>query len=351
MEFSMNLKKKGIYFYFSNPDLYYLSVCLAEGFEQIGIPVYSNCSHYKKTYDNNCLLFEKSAVHPGDVALCVVDLSYYASGSQEVNCGLEKVSKFVQKYPEVPHVFISQSDDTLSLTSDSEAPFLVTHENQFKQLPGKRLPWAFGISNEMIAEAARSAEHNFHCQRKRVLLRNFKPSFNQPVRLALDLILVPKLEQYFRIDREVSKGGRFQRSHFSKLSSYIGCLAYGGTFEEDLARNDYFANKFNNHHHLLKEPIIVRWDSWRFWESLSCGCLTLHLDFDKYGFELPVKPTNWKHYIGLDLENISRDVDRIMDEYDRLPEIAEAGRIWALKNYSPKPVAMRFIDTMVSYGF
>jgi hypothetical protein len=248
-------------------------------------------------------------------------------------------------------VFISQSDDSRRLTIDSEAPLLVTHENRFEQLPGKRLPWAFGISNEMIAGAARSVEQYSHYQRKRVVLRNFKPSFNQSVRLALDLIFVPKLEKYFRIDRELSKGGRFQHSHFAKLSSYMGCLAYGGNFIEDLARNDYFANKFNKNRRLLKEPIIVRWDSWRFWESLTCGCLTFHLDFDKYGFELPVKLTNWKHYIGLDLENISQDVDRMMDEQDRLPEIAEAGRIWALKNYSPKPVAMRFIDTMVSCGF
>ncbi len=73
------------------------------------------------------------------------------------------------------------------------------------------------------------------------------------------------------------------------------------------------------------------------------GCLTLQLDFDKYGFELPVMPENWVHYVGLSLDNLKEDVERIFDERDRLPEIARKGRLWALQHYTPRPVATRFL--------
>jgi hypothetical protein len=94
----------------------------------------------------------------------------------------------------------------------------------------------------------------------------------------------------------------------------------------------------------LKTNRISQWDSWRFWESLAAGCVTFHVDFEKYGFELPVLPKNWEHYIGIDLDNIQESIDKIAEQPEVLEKISIQGREWVLQNYSPKAVALRFME-------
>lgn len=57
-------------------------------------------------------------------------------------------------------------------------------------------------------------------------------------------------------------------------------------------------------------------------------------------------PENWKHYVGIDLATIKQDVERIMDEWEKMEEIAANGRLWALEHYSPLAVARRFLQTV-----
>ena len=85
------------------------------------------------------------------------------------------------------------------------------------------------------------------------------------------------------------------------------------------------------------------WDSWRFWEAMAAGCVSIHADFDKYGMALPVKPVNWEHYIGIDFDRPKDAVDRIIAEPEVLERISFQGRAFALKHYSPVPVAKRFL--------
>jgi len=96
--------------------------------------------------------------------------------------------------------------------------------------------------------------------------------------------------------------------------------------------------------HFESPLVITRWDSWRFWESLSAGCLTLHLDFEKYGFQLPEMPEAWKHYIPIDLADPVGSVDRMMEVESRWEEIANTGRLWAIANYGPEAVAHRLLQ-------
>lgn len=92
------------------------------------------------------------------------------------------------------------------------------------------------------------------------------------------------------------------------------------------------------------------WDSWRFWESLAAGCATFHVDFDKYGIQLPLMPENWRHYIGIDLDNINATVDMIADDPEILERISTEGRRWAIDNYGPVPTALRFLETLSSHS-
>jgi hypothetical protein len=92
--------------------------------------------------------------------------------------------------------------------------------------------------------------------------------------------------------------------------------------------------------------LVLRWDSFRLWESFACGCLTVHLDFAKYGFALPVMPEAWTHYAPIDLDDIAGSAERIMAREKDWPRIAEAGRAWAIRHYAPKPTAERVLDAM-----
>jgi hypothetical protein len=86
------------------------------------------------------------------------------------------------------------------------------------------------------------------------------------------------------------------------------------------------------------------WDSWRFWESLAAGCVTFHIDFDKYGAVLPVMPKNGQHYIGIDLDKLEDIVRRIATNPEILERISISGRQWAMENYGPIPTAVRFLN-------
>jgi hypothetical protein len=94
------------------------------------------------------------------------------------------------------------------------------------------------------------------------------------------------------------------------------------------------------------EKRLLQWDSWRFWEALALGSVPMHVDLEKYGVELPVMPTNFKHYIGVDLSNINRTVEQVIEEKNLIYKIAKEGNEWCIVNYSPKASAKRFLETI-----
>jgi len=319
------VRKNGVYFHSLSNWLSHICLCLADGLNQLGIPVFSNI---EVQVTPSFQLGNAQGMVPNNAALIIVDIQ-----ENEIKKGLAFDLGFFH-----PRILVFSMSDTVgNFYFGDEIICFCTHENKYYRNSGKRFPWAFGISSFMIEES----EKNKADKRGNIILKNFRPSANQDIRNCLALIFLPLLEKNIEIDDRVGN------DHFERLASYIGCLAYGGYLAVNLRKNDFFANKqecaAGKKITFLKEPVILRWDSWRFWESLTCGCLTFHLDFDKYGFMLPVMPENWKHYIGLNLEDIKGDVERLMDERDKIPEIAENGRTWALAHYSPLATAKRFL--------
>lgn len=55
-------------------------------------------------------------------------------------------------------------------------------------------------------------------------------------------------------------------------------------------------------------------------------------------------PENWRHYIGIDFDNVQQSIDRIVSEPEILEKVGLEGRRWALEHYSPLPVALRFLE-------
>jgi len=60
-------------------------------------------------------------------------------------------------------------------------------------------------------------------------------------------------------------------------------------------------------------------------------------------------PENWRHYVGIDLDNMQDTVDRIADDPGILEKISAEGRQWAIENYSPVPTALRFLEMLGCY--
>jgi hypothetical protein len=90
---------------------------------------------------------------------------------------------------------------------------------------------------------------------------------------------------------------------------------------------------------------IFQFDSWRFWESMVSGCVTLHVDFEKYGVVLPIMPENEVHYIGIDLSNFE-DACRKLKSVEKFEAISCNSQRWVLENYSPKAVAKRLLSLL-----
>ena len=145
-------------------------------------------------------------------------------------------------------------------------------------------------------------------------------------------------------------GRRHYPQYYRRLTSSRACFAFGGFFAPRFSRNlDSLPLRIA--YRVVQElgmrtRAVVQFDSWRFWESLAAGCLTLHVDFDAYGCRFPVQPVNWRHYVGFDFRHLSEDVRRLRDSRSQWEDIACAGQEWVLQNYSPKAVAERFLGLL-----
>jgi hypothetical protein len=219
------------------------------------------------------------------------------------------------------------------------------HTTEFVGFPsGTRIPWGFGFQQRLLNL---TDNLDFTQPRKRVIIRNFKPSFNQSVRESLDLVLLPQLEKVITIDKTIEDDSNHTRNDnfLTRLLDSRFCLAYCGQYGSNVLLNPYIHNLLKDCQLTYSQDVfILRWDSWRLWESWVMGCIPITLDFEKYGFQLPVMPDNWQHYIGLDLGKLEEDVNKLLSlSESELDEISLNGREWVIENYSPKAVAERFL--------
>lgn len=330
---------RGIFFLSDSPTFSYAATCLADGLSQLGVPIHANISYSDPLICD--FRFECCADPARQREACCVLIDIQDSGPYN--------GQNVRITP--PHemtLALCMQDNVGEFCIDGVSAFLCTHENHFRILAGRRVPIAFGLSSSMIRRSMGLGPAE---RRNGMILRNFRPSLSQELRACLDLVLVPGLQRHFSVDTRIAGDGRWHDDYYGLLRSSLGCLAYGGYFAQDLSKNEYFMRDDTFRAFLSsvaqgRETVVLRWDSWRFWESLLFGCLTLHLDFKEYGFMLPVMPENWRHYVGINLADVRRDVERLMDERNRWDEIAWNGRMWAIEHYSPLAVARRFVKLL-----
>jgi hypothetical protein len=106
---------------------------------------------------------------------------------------------------------------------------------------------------------------------------------------------------------------------------------------------------------LASEPVILRFDSWRYYESALFGACPISLDFERYGLDTSANPVPWKEYVPINFSQINETVSRILVSLNDDPmffeNIGSNARDWILKNHSPKSMAQRLLDTMRVEGY
>jgi hypothetical protein len=346
----------------------HLFICLAEGFRELGISFYSNINYWQESPEKQEYFFRHDPdITPDDCSIVVFSNNWFNSNYPLPDNLFHAERKYLT-------VYLDGNDndkDYTKLPEYKQFDFIFkTHYNRHLNYLDNFYPWPFGLSGRILQELQEVP--NFQ-DRKRQILVNFRHwKTGHPVRNISSSLLMPQISKILQIDNSVDNkancstepyhhlqwvqtGGRHYPTYYKRLKNSIACACFGGFFVPSWPKNS--ANPINRNIQRfltktrLKSNTVVQWDSWRFWESLAAGCVTFHLDFDKYGLSLPVMPQNWRHYIGIDLDNVQAAIDRIADDPEILERISSEGRLWALQNYSPVPTALRFLETIYLQHF
>ena len=342
-----------------------LIVNLATGFKQLGIKYYASNDYWRISPDSDRSLIEATPeVTHHDCDIVVLERQWY----EENGCLPEGLFAPSRQYKTV---YLDCNDGTRTpawLPEFQHFDFIFkTHYSNHTKYPDNFYPWAFGLSERVLRELEKQtpwAEKQSH------ILVNFRnQKYSHSLRGYIQKTFVPQIEKLMTINtasddqstfpqepyhylRWAQTGRRHYPDYYQRLKESQACACFGGFFlgpwyTDNHDRGSYYLARMISKLG-IKTNRISQWDSWRFWESMAAGCVTFHVDFAKYGFNLPVMPENWRHYIGIDLDNIAESVDRIVEEPEILARISTEGRTWAIDNYGPKASALRFLETVAN---
>ena len=332
-------------------------VCLAEGLKTLENQFYADRNYWQVSPEKEYLFNYSPKITPDDCSIVILNDLWFRYG----NTLPENLFHSKRKYLTIYFELWGGADYSLKPEFRQFDFIFKAHYNHRVEYPSNIYPWAFGLSNRILQETA--VIPNFQ-ERKRNLLVNFR--VKHPVREIVHQEFIPRLENMLSVDDSCDDfdtlpggaydylmwqqtGRRHYPSYYKRLRDSSACACFGGQLRRSWPRKLVAKSKL--WHRVLNKldlqtPRIMKWESWRFWEALAAGCVPFHVDYKKYGVSLPVMPENWRHYIGIDLENMQETVDRLAKDPEILAKISTEGRRWATEHYSPVPTALRFLETV-----
>jgi len=340
-------------------------ICLAEGLKALGIEFYSNINYWRLSPEKEEYLFRHNPdVAPQDCSIVILNHTWF----------------LIAKKPFPPNLFDSNRKYATVCMDSEDGSKTHSYHSEFRQFdfifkvscnrnfnyPANFYPWAQGLSERMLRELDLIPSFQ---DRKRQLLVNFREPYKikHSVRRIVRKEFLPRIQNILSVNNVIDSldnfstdpyhylhwaqtGRRHSPNYYKSLKDIAACACFGGFFVSPWPRNPSTLTSRTLKRILskleLKSNRIVDWDNWRFWESLAAGCTSIREDFDKYGLLLPVMPENWRHYIGVDLDNMQETVDKIAAEPDILERVGAEGRRWVLEHYTPVPVTLRFLETI-----
>jgi len=351
-------------------------VPLAEGLAQLGVASFSSADYWVKP-DGSYLLQLSKDVDPLSCDVVVVSSGFLKwvkdSGAEERGELPDWLSG--RQGHKAKIVALDVCDGYLSPTTQRWADcfdlILRSHYNRRLWWPANVRPWAFGLTERILTASATTrlpweqregcvwafgASHGYRHGAREWAGREIRPSLSRGMTIndrEDDLNTPPSDPRDALLWKQCVR--RHSPSHFARLGSSKACAAFCGELVPGLPPHVSFlvgGNKAKLRRlawqcissGLRLPPRNVQPDSWRFWEAMGSETAVLHFDMEQSGWQLPVMPENWKHYIGIDLRRPHKSVERISCEPELLERVARDGRQWALENYSPQRAAQRLLE-------
>jgi hypothetical protein len=354
------------YFFCAEPDdgvevvYQHLLLCLAEGLSALGVRCYANIDFWPLDPERTTFLLQHDpGVTADDCDIVIVSDEWFTRGAP---------APPRPRRHDACWIALDREDGsrlrTLAPAFRDFDLILRTHYNRATRYGANFVPWAYGLSERMIAATRDAATAG----RRFELLANWRHTRNpHSLRLVVERALLPRIAGVLPLDTAREQpdrppsdsrsklwwhetGRRHWPAYYERLGGAAACACFGGYFvtawpaaKESLTSR---AIKRIIGRTGLRTHLVSQWDSWRLWESLAAGCATLHVDFERYGCVLPVMPVNWQHYIGIDLDDVGAAIARIRDEPALVARIGAAGRAWALEHYGPAATARRLLERL-----
>lgn len=255
-------------------------------------------------------------------------------------------------------IYVDQSDGwrTEASTQDDFPADLVlrAHYQGHHIHPSRVRPWAFGLTRRMIEVTANGLPT---AKRAPVVLCNFR--VGHPVRDRLTAAFRHRFSARWIWDERIdtaapsdpealrlwrATGRRHNPAYYQRLCQAQGCLAFGGFFLPSASSSPLsFAGRLGYRAIQtlgLRTDSLGQYDSWRFWESLASGCVTVHGPLANWGARFPTMPEDGRHYVSFDPRE---SASQFLARWETCLE-ADVGRSWAIENYGPEASARRLLE-------
>lgn len=350
---------------------------LAEGLEELGVPFISSADYWTKP-DGGYLLRSKSDFDPLTAEAIVVSTGFLKWAKDSGGFVLGRLPDWLTNRPmsvRAKVIGLDCSDGYLGpiTTKWADCFDLILRAQYNRRLwwPPNVRPWAFGLTNRIIASAdaaretwskrrgclfAFGASHGYAHGSRRWAERNLLPVLGDAMSIDAsqdDLSVAPDDARDALLWRQCVR--RHSPSFFRRLGAAQACAAFcgelipGAPHKVDFLVGGKRAKWRRGVWQTVSKvfdllPRNVQPDSWRLWEAMACGAAVIHFDMTQSGWQLPVMPVNWEHYIGVDMDRPRDATDRIKSDPGLLERVAVQGRAWAFEHYSPKAMALRLLD-------
>lgn len=345
------------------------AIALAEGLKELGHEVFANIDYWFIPEEDTFLLHKNET---GDYNIAVYDYKYLYHSIPWTFNRIDKTRI---------NILLDRNDWLTPRWNDPKVLnsfnyILIDHMLKGFKYPKHVLPWSIGLTNRVI----KYIDENLSAGRpESSILWNFRVGHN--LRKLLTTALNHNLGKRFPVDNSITSNidenldedelkvhksyweqsaRRHNPKFYQDLNNHLLTYAYGGYYEfkpflyqpysfqdKVLRKINYFGFNFKRKTGLdfSKQVFVFQYDSFRFWETLYSLSCPIHLDFDSWGFVLPVNPVEGQHYLGIKKFNFHEFSSRIQEfSNEEINAIGLEGRKWVFENYSPKAVAERLLQ-------
>lgn len=231
------------------------------------------------------------------------------------------------------------------------------------------VPWQFGLTNRLIEHIGKYytesptrtilVNHRVKHSLRDMASEEFLPTLSQEFEVVRNITDALTDEKDFSDTKSywVQTGRRHDDNYFKSINQHMLNFCFSGWItQKSVGRNPAkiaarAASKLIAKTGTKISPInylsIVNHDTWRPWEAFIASTIPVMMDYEYWGFELPVMPVSGKHYWGvkgLDFKESAETLNEMSEK--ELTDIMKQGKQWALDNYAPIPTAKRFLELL-----